>query len=80
MDKYVLTKENLLKLVNAMIGKYQVFAPVDDNKVTLFKQVKNVKEINLDFTNSKVPPKDLLFCQTETLFKFTPGTHGKIPL
>ena len=78
MEKYVLSKENLPKLVNGMIGKYKVFAPVDDNDVTLFKQINNPKEINLDFTNSKVPPKSLMLCQTETLFKFTPGTKGKI--
>ncbi len=78
MDKYVLPKDNLSKFVSEMIGKYKVFAPVNDNNVTLFKQIKNPKEINLEFTNSKVPPKNLLFCQTETLFKFTPGTKGKI--
>ena len=46
--------------------------------VTLFKQIKNPKEIQLKYNNSKLPPKHLLFCQTETLFKFTPGTKGKI--
>ena len=39
---------------------------------------KNFKEINMKYNNTKVPPKSLLFCQTETLFKFTPGTKGKI--
>lgn len=78
MDKYILSKENLQKLINGMISKYEVFAPVNDNDVTLFKQIKTPKEVNLDFTNSKVPPKNLVLCQTETLFKFEPGTKGKI--
>jgi ferredoxin len=34
--------------------------------------------MNLDFCNSEIPPKKLLFHQTETLFKFTPGTKAKI--
>ncbi|HID25336.1 MAG TPA: (4Fe-4S)-binding protein [Thermoplasmata archaeon] len=78
MDKHILSKENLPKFVNSLISKQTVFAPVDDNNVTLFKQIKNFEEINLDFCNSEVPPKNLLFPQTETLFKFKPGPKGKV--
>ena len=78
MSSYILSKENLPKFISELISKYKVFAPVEDNNVTLFKEIKNSKEINLKYTNSKMPPKNLLFYQTETLFKFTPGTKGKI--
>jgi len=78
MSSYILSKENLPKFISELIGKYKVFAPVEDNDVTLFKDIKNSKEINLKYTNSKMPPKNLLFHQTETLFKFTPGAKGKI--
>jgi len=78
MNSYILLKEDLPKFIKELIDKYKVFAPVDDNDVTLFKEIKNPKEMNLKYNNSKLPPKSLLFCQTETLFKFTPGTKGKI--
>ena len=78
MSSYILSKENLPKFISELISKYKVFAPVEDNNVTLFKDIKNSKEVNLKYTNSKMPPKNLLFYQTETLFKFTPGTKGKI--
>jgi ferredoxin len=78
MNKYILQKENLPKVISELIGKYQVFAPVEDNEVTIFKEIKNYKEINLKYSNSKMPPKNLLFCQTETLFNFKPGTKGEI--
>ena len=78
MSGYILSKQDLLKFISELAGKYKVFAPVDVNNVTLFKDVKNAKEINMKYNNSKVPPKNLLFCQTETLFKFTPGIKGKI--
>ena len=78
MSSYILSKENLPKFISELVSKYKVFAPVEDNDVTLFKDIKNSKEINLKYTNSRIPPKNLLFYQTETLFKFIPGTKGKI--
>jgi len=78
MSSYILQKEKLPKFITELIGKYKVFAPVKDNEVTIFKEIKNSKEINLEYSNSKLPPKNLLFSQTETLFNFTPGTKGKI--
>lgn len=78
MDRLILPKDKLPKLISEVITKYQVFAPVENESITLFKQIKDSSEVNLEFSNSKVPPKALLFKQTETLFKFTPGTKGKI--
>jgi len=78
MDRLILPKNKMSEFINEIKTKYQVFAPVENEGITLFKQIKNPSEVNLDFSNSKVPPKALLFKQTETLFKFTPGTKGKI--
>lgn len=78
MSGYILSKEKLPKFITELQAKYKVIAPVGENNVTLFKEIKNHKEINMKYNNTKVPPKSLLFCQTETLFKFTPGTKGKI--
>ena len=78
MSGYILSKQDLSKFIDELTGKYKVFAPVDINDTTVFKQIKNAKDVNMKYTNTKLPPKNILFCQTETLFKFTPGTRGKI--
>ncbi|MBU0497115.1 MAG: 4Fe-4S dicluster domain-containing protein [Candidatus Thermoplasmatota archaeon] len=78
MEKYTLPKADLPKFIKEMIGKNRVYAPVENDNVTLFKEINTPSNINLDFINSKIPPKSLLFQQTETLFKFIPGTKGKI--
>jgi ferredoxin len=78
MSGYILSKDNLPKFITEIMSKYKMFAPTDIDGVTLFTQIKNPKEIQMKYNNSKLPPKHLLFCQTDTLFKFTPGTKGKI--
>ncbi len=78
MSDYILSKENLPKFITELTGKYKVFAPVDVNDTTVFKEIKNAKDVNMKYNNTKIPPKNVLFCQTETLFKFKPGTKGKI--
>lgn len=78
MEKFVLPKDKLTAFINEISKKYKVFAPVENKDIISFKQIKKPSEINLGFSNSKVPPKELMFGQTETLFKFTPGTKGKI--
>ena len=78
MDKMILLKNDLSKFVDELIKKNKVFAPVTNNDTISYKEIKKPSEMNLDFINSEVPPKTLMFHQTETLFKFTPGTKGKI--
>jgi len=78
MEKFVLPKEKLSEWINKIISTYQVFAPVKEEELIFFKQIKNPSEIDLEFVNSAVPPKVLLFQQTETLFKFTNGKNIQI--
>jgi ferredoxin len=78
MDNMILSKTNLHKFIDELIKKNKVFAPIKNNETIIFNQIKKASEINLDYCNSEVPPKALLFQQTETLFKFTPGTKAKI--
>ena len=78
MNKMVLSKSDLPKFITELLKKNKVFAPVKNNDITLFDQITKATEMNLDFSNSQVPPKNILFNQTETLFKFTPGKKVKI--
>jgi ferredoxin len=78
MDKMILSKNNFPKFINELIKKNNVYAPVENNGSIIFNFISKPSEMNLEFCKSEIPPKRLLFNQTETLFKFTPGTKAKI--
>lgn len=78
MENYTLAKNDLSQFIKEIMGKNRVIAPVETDGVTLFKEITNPSEIYLNYFNSKYPPKAEMFQQTETLFKFIPGTKGTI--
>jgi len=78
MEKFILPKEKFAEWMNKVIPAYQVFAPVKEDELIVFKQVKNPSEIDQKFINSNIPPKSLLFQQTEALFTFTNGKNIQI--
>lgn len=61
-----------------IMTEYKTFAPIENDGITAFKQIKDSSEVNLKYSNTKVPPKALFLKQTETFFTFTPGKSGKI--
>ena len=78
MEKLTLSKRNLLKFIEGLGTQNRIYAPVKDDEVPAFKEIKNLSSVNLVFSNTYMPPKALLFPQTETLFKFIPGRKGEI--
>ena len=78
MEKLILSKDDLSKFLTEILKKNKVFAPVKSDDTIIYEPITKPSEMNLDFCKSEVPPKALLFNQTETLFKFTPGTKAKI--
>jgi len=78
MDKMVMSKNDLSKLIDELLKKNKVFAPIKNNDSVIFEEIKKPSEMSLDYINSEYPPKALMLHQTETLFKYTPGTKGKI--
>lgn len=78
MDKMIISKSDLPKFISEILKKNKVFAPVKNDDTIFYEQIKKPSEVNLDFSNSNYPPKSLFFQQTETLFKFIPGTKAKI--
>ena len=74
----ILAKNNLSKFISELIKENKVFAPTENNGTIIFNQITKPSEMNLNFCKSEIPPKRLLFNQTETLFKFIPGNKAKI--
>jgi ferredoxin len=55
------------------LSKFRLIAPAKSDDVVIFKQINDPEEAFLDFGNSTVPPKKMVFPQTETLFRFVVG-------
>ncbi|MHB8894425.1 MAG: 4Fe-4S dicluster domain-containing protein [Candidatus Geothermincolia bacterium] len=73
MGDYKFAKDKLAEAIGAL-EDYQVFAPTAVGDVVRFKAVEDPSAVSLDFPNSNVPPKELMFPETETLFKFRVGS------
>ena len=68
MDKLVIDKDKIPEFIKQAQESFVVYGPVNNNDLILFKQIKNPRDLTLD--NSRMPPKQLFFSQTETLFRF----------
>lgn len=70
MEK-LLKKEKIFEFLERIKKKGNLVAPVECDGVILFKNIIDLKEINLSYKNSLKPPNEFLFPQNEVLFKFT---------
>ncbi|MDI7252990.1 MAG: hypothetical protein QME89_10615, partial [Actinomycetota bacterium] len=55
------------------LTKFRLIAPAKSDEVVIFKQITDPGEAFLEYGNSTVPPKKVVFPQTETLFRFQRG-------
>ena len=70
MDEKILLKNEVGKLYSELEKEYNFYAPTRVKGNIAFKKVSNPDEIELGYLNSKVPPKDVLFPQKETIFEY----------
>jgi len=61
MDEKILKKTDIGKLYSELEKEYKFYAPAKVKGNIAFEQISNVEEIELEYLNSKVPPKDVLF-------------------
>ena len=72
MGDYKFAKDKLAEVLSGL-KDYRVFAPAAVDDVLRFKEVEDPASVSLDYSNTNVPPKELMFPQTETLFKYRLG-------
>ncbi|MHA1240340.1 MAG: 4Fe-4S dicluster domain-containing protein, partial [Promethearchaeota archaeon] len=70
MAEKILKKDDIGKLYSELEKDYKFYAPTKVKGNIAFKKISNAEEIELDYLNSKVPPKDVLFPQKETIFEY----------
>lgn len=71
MEAKVIKKKDIAKWLDSLIQDYEVFAPAKGDSLVLFERIGSAGEASLDYQNSKMPPKQLLFPQSETLFSYS---------
>ncbi|WP_350453921.1 4Fe-4S dicluster domain-containing protein [Slackia heliotrinireducens] len=72
----ILSKQNLAPLLQSMAGRREVFVPAEVNGVTKFAQYDENVDPRFDLINTTMPPKDLLFPQTQRMYGFRVNDEG----
>ena len=70
MEQKILKKNEIGKLYKEFESEYNFYAPINQKGNIAFEKVENPEDIVLDYLNSKIPPKSVLFPQSEVLFEF----------
>lgn len=72
----IISKKDIAGLLDKLIAEYQVIAPVKEGAYSVFKQIKSGNEADFSSKNSKIPPKGILFPQSEKLFSYSVTPEG----
>jgi ferredoxin len=71
MKPKILAKKAVAKFLDDLLEEYEVFAPMKREVLVVFDGLHSGGEACLDYKNSKRPPKEMLFPQSEILFTYT---------
>ena len=72
-----LEKKNLERFLEILSSEYSIYAPVNGEECE-YKIWKKGDDVNLEGLNTIKPPKDLLFPNTEKMYKYTRGKDAEI--
>ena len=70
MEQKILLKKDIGKLYNELSKEYKFYAPLNEKGNIAFREIENPDNIVLDYLNSKIPPKDVLFPEKDILFEY----------
>lgn len=76
MKHKVFEKDRLPTLIDELVDRLRVFAPVDSGKYFRLKEISSGEEVRLDFHNTKLASKEILFPQTELILTIKKGEEG----
>ena len=74
-----IAKSKLNDFIAKLMEDYAVYGPVEEEGIVSFRRIAAPEEMKLDYQNSKKPPKEVFFPQTETMFRYEKG-RGRIRL
>ncbi len=71
MSDKVIKKNELPNVLKALKKNYRVVVPVKEKGFYRFEPLRNEEKVDLDFTNTRLSPKTLLFPQSERMFNYS---------
>ncbi|SMC20681.1 4Fe-4S dicluster domain-containing protein [Desulfacinum hydrothermale DSM 13146] len=71
MLKIFVSKDNLPRLVDRLMADNQVLGPVREGEAYRFRALKEARDLDLNFQNTRLSPKDLMHPQTDPLFAYS---------
>ena len=72
MQNIILKKDRMAAFLDYLADRHNLIAPVSEDKdYTTFKKVSKASEIDLNYTNSLIPPKNYFFPAAEKIFSFS---------
>ena len=75
-SKMKIAKDEVVSLLDTLIREYEVFAPVKRDGLVVFQEIHSGSEALLNYTNSKKPPKEIFFPQSEVMFTYSLNGEG----
>lgn len=72
----LLKKDQVTNWLNKLMQTYQVFAPEKEDNYFYFRQISSGDQATLDYNNSSIPPKEVLFPRSEKLFCYRNDAGG----
>ncbi len=76
MDK-ILAKKDFPQWLKKLVGSHTVYAPLPEGDIWNYKVVTDSAAVNLDFLNTTVPPKGIIFPQKEVFLEFQASSGEK---
>ena len=71
MPDICIAKENFPELIERLMGRYRVYAPVERGRYYEFAQIGKAAEADLSFSNTLLSPKGLFHPQAERMFEYS---------
>ena len=66
----VVKKTELAHLVNRLLKKNRVYAPVRQSEMTNFQEISSADQVDLSLANTTLSPKSIMLPQSEAMFEF----------
>ena len=70
-DIYYNAKENFTGVIEQLMGRYRVYAPVKEGCGHGFAPLDNAEKADLGFSNTRLSPKGLFHPQAERMFEYS---------
>ncbi len=80
-EKFSIAKDQIATFFK-ILSDYSLYAPVKTVDGIYFERITNIEKhsLNTEFGNSNKPPKELLFPQTEIMFRYKVGNDTNVKL